>query len=59
MGRCEIHFEVQSTKLADGLAMRSEGKRRIDQLDEQMEVSFMRWGRLGRRHLGVIEESCL
>lgn len=59
MGRREIHFEVESTKLADGLDMRSEGKRRIDQLVGQMEVSFMRWGRLGRRHLGAIEKSCL
>lgn len=59
MGRLEMHFGVEFTKLNGGLGMRSEGKRRIDQLVGQTVMSFMRWGRLGGRHLGAVEKSCL
>lgn len=59
MGRLKRHFGVEFTKLNGGLGMRSEGKRRIDQLDGQTVMSFMRWRRLGRRHLGAVEKSCL
>ena len=59
MGRLEIHFGVEYTKHTDRLDMRSEGKS-TDQVDRQMVVSFLRWGRLGRRYLGGIgiEKKC-
>lgn len=56
MGKLGIHFRVDSTKFADALDTKSEGKRKINQLNRQMVVSFMRWGRLRRRYLG--EDIC-
>lgn len=45
MGRLGMRFGIESAKLADALDIRSKGKRRIDQLDRQLVVSFMRWER--------------
>lgn len=52
MGRFEIHFGVESTELADELDVRSEGKKRIEQLGRWLVVPFRRWGRLGRNRGG-------